>query len=148
MDTPDRDKAPASRLVFGRFALDREQDSLHSGDREVVLRHETLAVLRFLAEHPDRPIAKTELIEAAWPGLDIDDDALVQSIDELRRALGDADARVIVSLPENGYWFAPAAAPEERRKAPRRRLLRWRWVYGILAPLLLAVTVAVLMLMS
>jgi DNA-binding winged helix-turn-helix (wHTH) protein len=148
MDTPDRDKAAASRIVFGRFALDLARGSLLSGDREITLRPETSAVLRFLVEHPDRLVAKEELLEAGWPGLIVGEDPLTLSIGELRRALGDEDGRLIVGVPGRGYWFAPAAVPGERRKARGWHPLRWRWVYGILAPLLLALTVAVLLLMS
>jgi DNA-binding winged helix-turn-helix (wHTH) protein len=148
MDTPDRGKAASSRIMFGRFALDPARGTLFSGDRELTLRPETWAVLRFLVEHSDRRVSNEELLEAGWPGLIVADDPLAQSIDELRRVLGDEDARLIVSVPGYGYWFASAAVPGERRKARGWHPLRWRWVYGILAPLLLAATVAVLLIIS
>jgi adenylate cyclase len=135
-----------NRLVFGRFVLDLARGSLHSGDLEIPLRPKTWAVLRFLAENPDRLVSKEELLEAVWPGLIVTDDTLVQSIGELRRALGDDGAKLIVTVPRRGYRFVPAAAPEERRRARGWHLLRWRWIYGILAPLLLAGTVAGLLL--
>ena len=78
-------------------------------------------------------------------GVVADDDFLSLSIDEIRRVLGDSESRVVVSVPGVGFRFVPAAAPGERRKARGLHLLRWRWVYGILAPLLLAITVAVLL---
>jgi DNA-binding winged helix-turn-helix (wHTH) protein len=134
------------RIAFGRFELDLERGSLLCGDREIALRPRTWAVLRFLAENPDRLVSQEELLEAAWPGLIVTDDTLVQSIGELRRALGDDGARLIVTVPRRGYRFVPAAAPAERRGSRSRHLLRWRWIYGILAPLLLAITVAVLLL--
>jgi DNA-binding winged helix-turn-helix (wHTH) protein len=148
MDTPDRNHAATSRIEFGRFALGPAHGSLRSGDRDLTLRPETWAVLKFLVEHPDRVVSREELLEAGWPGLISGEDPLAQSIDELRRVLGDPDARLIVAVPGDGYRFVSAAAPGERRKARGWHPLRWRWVYGILAPLLLAVTVAVLMLMS
>ena len=129
-----------NRRVFGRFVLDLERGSLHSGSVEIPLRPKTWAVLRFLAENPDRLVSKDELLEAVWPGLIVTDDTLVQSISELRRALADGGARLIVTVPKRGYRFVPAAAPEERRQARGWHLLRWRWIYGVLAPLLLAVT--------
>src|SRR6478735_1295589 len=135
------------RLAFGRFVLDLARGSLHSGDRELPLRPKTFAVLRFLAEHPDRLISKEELLEAVWPGLIVTDDTLVQSIGELRRTLGDDGARLIVTVPRRGYRFVPAVAPEERRKARGWHPLRWRWIYGILAPLILAITVASILLL-
>jgi TolB-like protein/DNA-binding winged helix-turn-helix (wHTH) protein/Tfp pilus assembly protein PilF len=134
----------SQRLVFGRYVLDVARGSLHSGDVEIALRPKTWAVLRFLAERPDQLVSKEELLEAVWPGLIVTDDTLVQSIGELRRALGDDGAKLIVTVPKRGYRFEPAAAPGERRKARGWRPLRWRWIYGILAPLLLAVTVVAL----
>jgi len=136
------------RLVFGRFVLDLARGNLYSGERELPLRPKTWAVLRFLAENPDRLISKEELFEAVWAGSVVTDDTLVQSIGELRRTLGDDGARMIVTVPRRGYRFVPAAAPGERRKARGWHLLRFRWIYGILAPLLLAVTVAVILLMD
>lgn len=136
------------RLAFGRFVLDPARGSLRSGDRELPLRPESWPVLRFLAEHPDRLVTPDELLAAAWPGLVVTDDRLEQSIGELRRTLGDTGARLIVTVPGRGYRFVPAAAPEERRRARGWRPLRWRWIYGILAPLLLAITVVVLLLLD
>lgn len=134
------------RLAFGRFALDLERGSLRCGDRDIALRPEAAALLRFLAKNPDRAISADELLEAGWPGLIVADDRLGQTIGELRAALGDDTARLIETVPQHGYRFVPAAAPEERRKARGWHPLRWRWIYGILAPLLLALTVVVLLL--
>src|SRR5690348_8518912 len=114
-------------LAFGRFVLDVEHGSLRSGEQEIPLRHKSWVVLRLLAENPDRLVSTHELLEAGWPGVIVTDDVLVQSIAELRKALGDEGARLIVSVPQRGYRFVPAAAPGERRKARGRHLLRWRW---------------------
>jgi DNA-binding winged helix-turn-helix (wHTH) protein len=138
--------AMTQRLAFGRFVLDLARGSLHSGDREVPLRPETRAVLAFLAARPDRFVSHEEL-RAAAPGSITSDAALAQIVDELRRALADDAARLIVTVP-HGYRFVPAAAPGERRKARGWHPLRWRWIYGILAPLLLALTVVVLLLLN
>ncbi len=140
------DDAMTQRLAFGRFALDLERGSLRSGEREIALRPESLAVLRHLARNPDRLVPTEELLDAVWPSLIVSDDRLVHCIGELRQALGDETAKLIVTVPQCGYRFVPAAAPEERRKSRRWHPLRWRWIYGILAPLLLAITVVVLLL--
>jgi TolB-like protein/DNA-binding winged helix-turn-helix (wHTH) protein len=137
--------AMTQRLAFGRFVLDLERGSLHSGEREIPLRPKTWAVLRHLAENPERLVSKDELFETVWPGSVVTDDTLVQSIGELRRALGDEGARLIVTVPRRGYRFVPAAAPAERRKARGWHPLRFRWFYGILAPLALVVTVVAIM---
>ena len=143
MATSDGDKT-ATPLTFGRFELDITRGTLREGAREIPLRPKTFAVLQFLAQNPERLVSKEELLEVIWPNLIVTDDTLVQSIGELRRALGEEGAKLIVTVPRRGYRFVPAAAPEERRKARGWHPLRFRWVYGILAPLALALTLAVL----
>jgi TolB-like protein/DNA-binding winged helix-turn-helix (wHTH) protein/Flp pilus assembly protein TadD len=142
MAMPDGDRT-ASPLRFGRFVLDLVRGSLHEGTREIPLRPKTFALLRYLAENPDRLLSKEELLEAIWPNLIVTDDTLVQSIGELRRALGGEGGNLIVTVPRRGYRFVPAVAPEERRKARGWHPLRFRWVYGILAPLTLGLTLVV-----
>jgi TolB-like protein/Tfp pilus assembly protein PilF len=102
-------------------------------------------VLRLLVEQAGRLISKEELMEAAWPGLFVSDDSLVQCIREIRRALDDADQTGVQNVPGRGYLFAipvtngvpelahgaPAEAddaPPDRRMpalARRRGLLGW-----------------------
>ena len=79
-----------------------------------------------------------------WPNSWSRDDTLVQSIGELRSALGEAGARLITIVPRGGYRFEATEAPPDRRKPRDWHLLRWRWIYGILAPLAVALTVLVL----
>jgi len=132
------------RLTFGRFVLDLRRGVLLLDGREVVLRPKTFAVMCFLVQHPGRLVSKEELLAAVWPNLVVTDDTLVQSIGELRRALGDAGARLIVTVPRRGYRFEASEAPPDRRKARKWHPLRFQWKYGILAPLAVALTLAVL----
>ena len=93
------------RLTFGRYVLDLHRGCLLLDGREVALRPKTFAVLHYLVTHPGRLIGKEELLEAVWPNLVVTDDTLVQSIGELRRALGDTGARLITTVPRRGYRF-------------------------------------------
>jgi len=79
-----------------------------------------------------------------WPGLIVTDDTLVQSVGELRRALADRDARLITTVPKRGYRFDTEAAPPERRHARGVRALRFRWIFGLLAPLAVGLAFAVI----
>ena len=144
MTTTDGDNAAEQRLTFGRYVLDPRRGVLLLDGREVVLRPKTFAVLCFLVQHPDRLISKEELLAAVWPNLVVTDDTLVQSIGELRRALGETGARLIVTVPRRGYRFEVAEAPPDRRKARSWHPLRFRWKYGILAPLAVVIALAVL----
>jgi len=138
-ESPDRQS-----LTFGRFVLDLRRGCLLFDGREITLRPKTFAVLQYLATHPGRLIGKEELLEAVWPNLVVTDDTLVQSIGELRRALGEPGARLITTVPRRGYRFEPQDAPPDRRKARDWHPLRFRWKYGILAPFAVALTVLVL----
>jgi len=91
------------RLRFDRFVVDMDRGCLLLGDGEVALRPKTFAVLQHLVENCGRLISKDELFAAVWPNVSVTDDTLVQSIGELRRALGDDGARLLKTVPRRGY---------------------------------------------
>jgi TolB-like protein/DNA-binding winged helix-turn-helix (wHTH) protein/cytochrome c-type biogenesis protein CcmH/NrfG len=137
-------------LRFDRYVLDLDRGSLLLDGNEVVLRPKTFAVLNHLVENSGRLVSKEELFAAVWPNLVITDDALVQSIGELRRALGDDGSRLIRTIPRRGYRFesevsvlaatgesAPEVPPADRA---RRGAARWRlgWLAVALTVLLAA----------
>jgi adenylate cyclase len=97
--------AQARRLRFDRYVLDLDRGCLLLDGNEVSLRPKTFAVLRYLVENAGRLVAKDDLFAAVWPNLAITDDALVQSVGELRRALGDDGPRLIKTIPRRGYRF-------------------------------------------
>ena len=106
MTTHDSDSpAPigARRLRFDRYVLDLDRGSLLVDGSEIALRPKTFAVLRYLVENAGRLVSKDELFAAVWPNLAVTDDALVQSIGELRRALADEGPRLIREVSGRGY---------------------------------------------
>jgi adenylate cyclase len=108
MTTPDAEPAAKQllpRLRFDRFILDLDRGSLLLDGNEIALRPKTFAVLRYLSENYARLVSKDELFAAVWPNLAVTDDTLVQSIGELRRALGDDGPRLIRTVPRRGYRF-------------------------------------------
>ena len=100
----------ARRLRFDRFVLDLDRGCLLLGGNEIALRPKTFGVLRHLVENAGLLVSKEELFAAVWPNLVITDDALVQSIGELRRALGDDGLRLIRTIPRRGYRFEPGVS--------------------------------------
>ncbi len=98
----------AKRLRFDRFVLDLDRGCLLLDGNEVALRPKTFAVLRYLVENFGRLVSKDELFAAVWPNLAVTDDALVQSIGELRRGLGDDGPRLIKTIPRRGYRLESA----------------------------------------
>jgi TolB-like protein/DNA-binding winged helix-turn-helix (wHTH) protein/Tfp pilus assembly protein PilF len=97
--------AAAKRLRFDRYVLDLDRGSLLLDGGEIALRPKTFAVLQYLVANAGRLVSKDELFAAVWLNLAITDDALVQSIGEMRRALGADGARLIKTIPRRGYRF-------------------------------------------
>src|SRR6476469_4754360 len=100
---PPQDQA--KRWCFERYVLDGDRGSLLADGSEIVLRPKTFGVLKFFVENPGRLISKEEIFAAIWRGLAVTDDVLVQSIGELRRALGQDGPRLIRTIPRRGYRF-------------------------------------------
>jgi DNA-binding winged helix-turn-helix (wHTH) protein len=95
----------ANGLRFDRYVLDLDRGCLLLDGNEIALRPKTFAVLHYLVYNSGRLVSKDELFAEVWPNLSVTDDALVQSIGELRRALGNDGARLIKTIPRRGYRF-------------------------------------------
>jgi adenylate cyclase len=139
----------ARRLQFGRHVLDLDRGCLLLGDEEIALRPKTFAILCHLVENPGRLVSKDELFAVVWPNITVTDDALVQSIGELRRALKDDGSRLIKTIPRRGYRFdssvsAAGSTSDVPASAPVAAALptaRWRLgLLGVLVVLLAAGT--------
>lgn len=112
---------PAKQLQFDRYVLDLDRGCLLLDGNEIELRPKTFAVLQFLVQNPHRLVSKEELFAAVWINLVVTDDALVQSIGEVRRALGDDGQRLIRTVTRRGYRLecdVARAAPTEHTPAP------------------------------
>jgi len=104
-DSSPREQDQVTRLYFDRYILDLHRGCLLLDGSEIALRPKIFAVLHYLVQNPCRLVSKDELVAAVWSNLAITDDALVQSIGDLRRALGDDGARLIKTIPRRGYRF-------------------------------------------
>jgi DNA-binding winged helix-turn-helix (wHTH) protein len=127
-DTDSPGLIAAKRLRFDRYVLDPDRGCLLLDGNEVALRPKTFAVLLYLLENSGRLVSKDDLFAAVWPNLAVTDDTLVQSIGELRRALGDDGPRLIKTIPRRGYRL-------ESRCRPLRPLARPWPVFPRIRPL-------------
>src|SRR3954452_620435 len=97
--------------IFGPFRLDAEAEILFRGAEPTVLGQRAVVLLRLLIERAGAPVSKDALIEAAWPGLAIEESNLTVQISALRRAFervsGDADW--IETLSRRGYRYVGPA---------------------------------------
>src|SRR5580658_4078852 len=94
---------------FGQFVLDPGRRTLARADSPVSLTPKAFDVLLFLAQNPNRLLAKEEVLQAVWGNVVVEEGNLTQYISHLRKALGDSpdDSRLIVTIARKGYQFTP-----------------------------------------
>jgi adenylate cyclase len=107
LDTPP----PSAVHQFERSILDVRRGVLIVDGTERRLRPKSFALLQFLVENPGRPIDREEIMRAVWPNVFVTEDNITQCIKEIRRAIGDDDARTVRTLPKRGYLFAGQGDP-------------------------------------
>ncbi len=98
---------------FGPFRLDADAEILFRGAEPIVLGRRAVALLRLLLERAGAPVSKDALIEAAWPGLAIEDSNLTVQIAALRRAFDETGGGTswIETMARRGYrYIGPAVA--------------------------------------
>jgi DNA-binding winged helix-turn-helix (wHTH) protein len=110
---------------FGEFSLDTDTRLLCRAGALVSLTPKAFDVLLFLAQNPNRVLAKEELLQAVWGDVVVEEGNLTQYISHLRKALGDGpgDSRLIVTIARKGYQFTPrvfSRAPDLVQPAARR----------------------------
>jgi len=101
--------------ALGPFRLDISAEILFRGADPLPVGRRAVAVLRALLERPGVPLSKDALLQAAWPGLAVEEGNLTVQIAALRRVLGvePGGDRWIETLPRRGYRFVgPVAKPD------------------------------------
>ena len=103
---------PAVVIVFGPFRLVLDKRELWKDEVLLKFRAMPLAVLAYLAQHPERVIPVEELRKAVWGGTRVGSGAIRVCVRAIRQALGDeaATPRYVETVGRQGYRFiAPLA---------------------------------------
>src|SRR5262249_21426742 len=136
---------------FGPYRLDAGQRVLTRGHERVSLAPKTFDLLLLLVGSPGHAFSKRELMTALWPDTFVEDANLSYQIWTLPRALADAGAAWVETVPRHGYRFAaavvadplpaqvPAAslaetAPARTVSAPERNRKQWRLTAVVMPP--------------
>ena len=142
---------------FGDFRVDLRTMSLSKEGEIVPVEPKVFDVLRCLIEHRDRLLTKDELLDLAWPGTFVTQNALTRVVAQLRKALGDDadEAKFIATVSKRGYrWVAtvavigsdpmsvaPVVAPTTAAvPVPARRRSLWRPAGALAVGLVLVAT--------
>ena len=114
--TPER----GEQYRFGPFHLDVAERELRRDGEVVALTAKTFDLLFILVQGAGRTFTKSELIESLWPGTEVEESNLSQTIFLLRKALGENGdgAGYIFTVPRRGYKFiASVSRPDSPNQA-------------------------------
>ena len=103
MPIPPEDVAPP--FSVGDWIVRPEDGSVSRDQRTRHLEPRVMAVLVYLAARPGRVLSKSELLEAVWGAVAIEEGALPQAIHAIRKAFGDEakSPRFVETIPKRGY---------------------------------------------
>lgn len=96
-------------LEFAGLHLDTQDECLWRGGEMIQLQRKTFAVLRYLAEHPNRLVKKEELLRELWGNLHVTESVLKTHLNHVRAALCDSARKpcFIETVHGRGYRFIP-----------------------------------------
>jgi TolB-like protein len=96
------------RYSFGPFVLDLERGALLRDGVPIPAGNKATALLGALLAAENRAVAKHDLVDAAWPGIAVEESNLSVQIATLRKLLGPnpAGGEWITTVPRVGYRFA------------------------------------------
>jgi len=108
---------------FSRFTFDSLTDRLQGPEGEDSLRPQTAQLLMLFLDHPQRLLTKQEIIDALWGGDVINEQALFQGINQLRKALGEnaQSPKFLKTIPRKGYcWICDVEQVHLEKDPPPR----------------------------
>ncbi|MEM6796558.1 MAG: transcriptional regulator, partial [Acidobacteriota bacterium] len=113
----------ADRYRFDDWSLEPSEARLLKAGEPVAIEPRAFDVLAYFLANPLRLVTKEELLEHAWPGVAVSDNALTRAIARLRKVLED-DARApryLETVHSRGYRFRvqPEIESRERGKIAR-----------------------------
>ncbi|MBX5011037.1 winged helix-turn-helix domain-containing tetratricopeptide repeat protein [Rhizobium lentis] len=111
-----------SHFAFGPFVLYPDAGTLLRNDDPVAVSHRGLKLLVALVGRAGDIVAKTDLMDAAWPGIAVEEGNLTVQIAQLRKLLGSSagGGEWIATVPRVGYRFTGAV---HRLSGMRRKTL-------------------------
>jgi TolB-like protein len=106
---------------FGPFVLDFSRGMLLQAGKPVVLGQRGMALLNALLAADGEAVTKAALMDAGWPGTNVEEGNLAVQIATLRKALGTRDDGLewIATVPRVGYRFVRSELPAKAARADK-----------------------------
>src|SRR5260221_14782605 len=91
---------------FAGYELDELVREWRVKGKPIELQSKPLDIMLQLLLHAGEVVTKEELLESVWPDVMVVDGSLATAVSKLRKAMGDEDHPVIVTVPRVGYRLA------------------------------------------
>ncbi len=88
---------------FASFDFDESSRELSVDGAPVDLESKPLEVLYQLLIHAGEVVTKEELLDSVWPGVTVVEGSLATAVSKLRKAVGEDNSSIIVTVPRIGY---------------------------------------------
>ncbi len=98
-----REDVQARCWVFSDCEFDEMRRELRVKGHVIELEPKPLEVLLQLLLHTGQVVTKEELLDSVWPGTMVVDGSLATAVSKLRKALGDEDSSILLTVPRVGY---------------------------------------------
>jgi DNA-binding winged helix-turn-helix (wHTH) protein/quercetin dioxygenase-like cupin family protein len=98
---------------FADFILNLDRGCLQRNGQDLELRPKAFVILRHLVEHAGKLLSKDELVNVAWPNINVSDESLAQCMRDIRKLLADENQQFIKTVPRRGYIFVADVVPVE-----------------------------------
>ncbi|NUO54298.1 MAG: hypothetical protein HOV80_36095 [Polyangiaceae bacterium] len=97
----------ADRYKFGAFELDAGEERLLRDGKEIELQPKLREALALFCRRSGQLLTREDLMEALWPDVVVNEEALTQLVKKLRRALDDdaKEPRYLQTVLKRGYRF-------------------------------------------
>jgi len=94
-------------LRIGAWTVDEKLCRLSQEGSEKTVQFRVMALLLFFAKNSNQVLSKDEIATQVWQGTSVSDDAIVNVVVKLRKALGDTSKNpsYIETIPKIGYRF-------------------------------------------
>ena len=103
---------------FAGREFDESRLELRVNGKPVELELKPLEILVELLQHAGEVVTKDELLDAVWPGLTVVEGSLSTAIYKLRKALGDEESTIVVTMPRVGYRLEASVQSKVIRASP------------------------------